>query len=74
VFALIRSQQTAGALNELAASRKNIHVLETDTSSPKKLRETAENVGSVTGGKLDVLIYNAYLPGTEAMMSPPSAL
>ena len=57
----------------MAKSSKNIHVLETDTSSTQKLGETAKAVSDITGGKLDVLIYNAYLGGTESMMLPPSA-
>lgn len=73
-MALIRSQTTAGPLNDLAAARKNIHVVETDISSVSKLKETAAKVDSILGGKLDVLIYNAYLAGTEAMTLPPSAL
>ena len=74
VIAFIRSQRTAGPLNELAAQRKNIHVIEIDISSPANLKSTAEKVGGITNGKLDVLICNAYLPGTEAIMWPPSAL
>ena len=74
VIAFIRSQKTAGPLNELATQRKNIHVIEIDISSPANLKSTAKKVSGLTGGKLDVLICNAYLPGTEAMMSPPSAL
>ncbi|KAL7785942.1 hypothetical protein V8C37DRAFT_393250 [Trichoderma ceciliae] len=70
VFALIRSQNTAGPLNELAASRKNIHVLETDISNPAKLKETAEQIGNITGGKLDVLIHGAFSHGTAAELSP----
>ena len=71
---MIRSQKTAGPLNELAGSRKNIHVVETDISSPNRLKETAERVSSLTQGKLDVLIYNAYMGGTDAALFPPSAL
>ena len=74
VLALIRSQKTAGPLNELAAERKNIHIIEVDISSPASLTATAESVGAITGGKLDVLICNAYLAGTEAIMWSPSAL
>ncbi|KAM0254686.1 hypothetical protein ACHAQJ_006536 [Trichoderma viride] len=70
VFALIRSQNTAGPLNELAASRKNIYVLQTDISSPAKLKETAEKIGKITGGKLDVLIHNAFFLGPAATLSP----
>ncbi|KAI9707928.1 MAG: hypothetical protein M1820_004347 [Bogoriella megaspora] len=73
VVALIRSQSTAGPLNQLAASRKNIHVVETDISKSSQLKETAKKVGSLIGGKLDVLIYNAYSAGTEAATLPPSA-
>ncbi|KAH8801731.1 hypothetical protein F5884DRAFT_807690 [Xylogone sp. PMI_703] len=73
VFALIRSQKTAGPLNQLASSRKNIHVIETDISNTGILKTTAQKVGEITGGKLDVLIYNAYSVGTEANMLTPSA-
>jgi NAD(P)-dependent dehydrogenase (short-subunit alcohol dehydrogenase family) len=71
---LIRSQATAGPLNELASTRKNIHVIETDISNLTTLKKTAAAVGNVSGGKLDVLIYNAYSSGTDAKMLPPSAL
>ncbi|KAL7948100.1 NAD(P)-binding protein [Trichoderma barbatum] len=74
VVALIRSQATAGPLNELAAARKNIHVIETDISSLARLKETADSISKVTGGKIDVLIYNAYSAGTDAgKLLPPSA-
>jgi len=66
VIALIRSQATAAPLNELAAERKNIHVILADISSPQKLQLAAEEVSEITGGGLDVLVYNAFLPGTEA--------
>ena len=75
MVALIRNQATAGQLNELAAKRNNIKVIETDISSLDKLKETAESVSKVTSGKLDVLIYNAYSAGTdEGKLLPPSAL
>ena len=74
VFALIRSQKTAGPLSELAKASANVHIVETDTSDPKKLAETATAVGKVTGDKLDVLIYNAVNGGTEAQAYPPSKL
>jgi len=73
VVALIRSQNTAGPLNELAAERKNIHVVLTSIGSPQKLQLAAEEVSNITGGGLDVLVYNAFLPGTEAFQLPPSA-
>ncbi|KAL7931537.1 NAD(P)-binding protein [Trichoderma chlorosporum] len=70
VFALIRRQKTAGPLNELAASRKNIHVLETDIANPTRLKETAENISNITSGKLDVLVYNAFFHGDSAELTP----
>ncbi|PNP57284.1 hypothetical protein THARTR1_02730 [Trichoderma harzianum] len=74
VIALIRGQATAGPLNELAATRNNIHIIETDISSVSRLEETANSISKITKGSLDVLIYNAYSPGTdEAKLLPPSA-
>ncbi|KAL7816023.1 NAD(P)-binding protein [Trichoderma aethiopicum] len=74
VVALIRSQATAGPLNELAAKRSNIKVIQTDISSLDKLKETAESISKVTSGKLDVLVYNAYASGTdEGKLLPPTA-
>ncbi|KAL6874512.1 hypothetical protein HDV57DRAFT_232904 [Trichoderma longibrachiatum] len=74
VVALIRSQATAGSLNELAAKRSNIKVIQTDISSLDKLKETAESISKVTSGKLDVLVYNAYASGTdEWKLLPPTA-
>ena len=61
-------------VNELAKASPNVHVLETDTSDPKRLEEAVAAVGETTGQKLDVLIYNAVLAGTEAMGLPPSKL
>ncbi|RSL56712.1 hypothetical protein CEP53_006706 [Fusarium sp. AF-6] len=72
VLALIRNRNTAGPLEELAAKRDNIHVIETDISSPSRLEETAQAIGKITGSKLDVLIYNAFSMGTENMTLTPS--
>ena len=74
VFALIRSQATAGDLNKLTAERKNIHVILTDISNPQKLQVAAGEVSNITGGGLDVLIFNAFLPGTEGFQLPASGL
>ncbi|EXJ56769.1 hypothetical protein A1O7_07113 [Cladophialophora yegresii CBS 114405] len=73
VFALIRSRATAGPLEELAAKRKNIHIVVTDMSNPRKLDEAAAEVAKVTGGSLDVLILNAGSAGPETSTLPPSA-
>ncbi|KAK3714721.1 hypothetical protein LTR37_007701 [Vermiconidia calcicola] len=73
VVATIRSQASAGPLNQLAAERKNIHVILTDISSPPKLQLAAEEVSNITGGGLDVLVFNAFLPGTEAFQLPTTA-
>lgn len=74
IFALIRSKKTAGPLEELAAKRKNIHILTTDISDPEKLEGTAKEIGAVTGGTLDHLILNAASAGPETNVLPPSAL
>ncbi|KAM0424555.1 hypothetical protein ACHAPT_010271 [Fusarium lateritium] len=72
VLALIRNRTTSGPLEELAAKRSNIHVIETDISSPSRLKETAEAIGKITGSKLDFVVYNAFLMGTENMTLTPS--
>jgi NAD(P)-dependent dehydrogenase (short-subunit alcohol dehydrogenase family) len=74
VFALIRSRGTSAPLEDLASKRKNIHILVTDISDPKKLAQTAAEVSQVTAGSLDVLILNASSPGPETSALPPSAL
>jgi NAD(P)-dependent dehydrogenase (short-subunit alcohol dehydrogenase family) len=74
VFAIIRSRGTAGPLEELAAKRKNIHIVVTDISDPKKLDQAAAEVSKVTAGSLDVLILNAGSAGPETSALPPSAL
>ncbi len=74
VFALIRSRGTAGPLEELASKRKNIHIIVTDISDPKKLAQAAAEVSQVTAGSLDVLILNASSAGPETSALSPSAL
>jgi NAD(P)-dependent dehydrogenase (short-subunit alcohol dehydrogenase family) len=74
VFALIRSRGTAGPLEELASKRKNIHIIVTDISDPKKLAQAAAEVSQVTAGSLDVLILNAGSAGPDTSALPPSAL
>ncbi|KAH0841374.1 short-chain dehydrogenase [Fonsecaea pedrosoi] len=59
VFALIRSRATASPLEALAAKRKNIHIIVTDISDPRKLDDAAAQVSKLTGGSLDSLILNA---------------
>ncbi|KAL9618826.1 MAG: hypothetical protein Q9160_006485 [Pyrenula sp. 1 TL-2023] len=73
IIGIIRSQKTVAALADLASARKNVHIVETDIGDPKRLQEAIGEVGKITGGKVDVLICNAYLSGTDAMMLPPSA-
>lgn len=75
VFALIRSRATASPLEELAAKRKNIHIVVTDISDPRKLDQATGEVSKVTGGSLDVLILNAGSAGPEdTSVLPPTAL
>ncbi len=74
VFAIIRSRATAGPLEELAAKHKNIHIVVTDISDPRKLDQAAAEVSEVTGGSLDVLILNAGSAGPDTSALPPNAL
>lgn len=74
VFAIIRNRATAGPLEELAAKRKNIHVLVSDLFNPKQLNETAAEVSQVTNGSLDVLLLNAGSTTDETAQIPPSGL
>ncbi|KAH7330059.1 hypothetical protein BKA65DRAFT_49551 [Rhexocercosporidium sp. MPI-PUGE-AT-0058] len=73
VFALIRSRGTAGPLEELATRRRNIHIIVTDLSDPKRLTQSAAEVSQVTAGSLDVLILNASSAGPETSALLPSA-
>ncbi|EXJ69285.1 uncharacterized protein A1O5_07321 [Cladophialophora psammophila CBS 110553] len=72
VFAIIRSRGTAGPLEELAAKRKNIHIVVTDISDPRKLDQAAAEISKVTAGSLDVLILNAGSAGPETSALPPT--
>lgn len=74
MFGIIRSQKTIAALADLASARKNVHIVETDIGDPKRLQEAVDEVGKIAEGKVDVLICNAFISGTEAFMLPPSAL
>lgn len=74
VFAIIRSRGTAGPLEELAAKRRNIHIVVTDLSDPKKMDQAAGEVSQLTAGSLDVLILNAGSAGPDTSALPPSAL
>ncbi|KAJ3544368.1 hypothetical protein NM208_g3088 [Fusarium decemcellulare] len=73
VFAIIRSRETAGPLEELAAKRENIHIVVTDISDPRKLDQAAAEVSQITAGSLDVLILNAGSAGPDTSVLPPSA-
>lgn len=70
VFAFIRSQTTAGQLNELAAQRSNITIVQADLFDKHSLAKAVEEVSAKTGGKLDVLIHNAFAVGAHPMMKP----
>lgn len=65
---------TAAPLHELAARRKNVHIIVTDISDPIKLDEAAADVSKVTAGSLDVLILNAGSAGPDTAVLTPSAL
>ncbi|ANB14094.1 hypothetical protein AWJ20_5051 [Sugiyamaella lignohabitans] len=58
VFALVRNLKSITHLEPLSA-RKNVHILEADSTSSVQLYKAAEEVSKITGGSLDVLIANA---------------
>ncbi|KAK7063737.1 NAD(P)-binding protein [Favolaschia claudopus] len=57
VFAIVRNKNKAP--NVEALERKNIHIVQADCTDGRALLSAAEEVGKVTGGKLDYLIANA---------------
>jgi len=70
VFAIIRNPATAAGLQSLAASHPNIHIVIGDATIPEDMDRAAEEVGKVTGGKLDVLINNVGGGGPEDAKVP----
>ncbi len=72
VFALVRNPDKAVALKQLASERKSrIHILTADVTDPKSLLAAAATASGVTGGKLDVLIHNAFdMDFSRAAMTP----
>ncbi len=49
---------SSNALDKLA-KKDTVHIVKCDTSDDASVREAAQAVGKITGGKLDVLINNA---------------
>ncbi|KLO16138.1 NAD-binding protein [Schizopora paradoxa] len=63
VFALVRDFSTAGQLLDFVKGHphKNIHVIEADIADINSIKDAAQRVSELSGGKLDVLINNAAL-------------
>lgn len=60
VFGLARNKDDAQKrVDEELSGRSNVHMLSGDLSNYKTLKESAEYVSKVTGGKLDYIIANA---------------
>ncbi|KAI0674057.1 NAD-P-binding protein [Trametes maxima] len=59
VFAIVRSKQNSTHLVAVAASLKNVHVVEGDVGDHKSIARAAAEISSLSGGKLDYLINNA---------------
>ena len=57
-IALVRSPESSSALQELASQHSNVHIVKADVTDPKSLESAAAEVSTITGGKLDVLVYN----------------
>ena len=80
VFAIIRNPATAAELETLTKSHPNVHIIIGEATIPEDMDRAAEEVGKVTGGKLDVLIANvgggtpddAKVPGDLYIIFHPS--
>jgi NAD(P)-dependent dehydrogenase (short-subunit alcohol dehydrogenase family) len=59
VVGLVRNKADADAKVARDGLPKNVHIIEADITSLPAQREAAEQVATLTGGKLDVLINNA---------------
>jgi NAD(P)-dependent dehydrogenase (short-subunit alcohol dehydrogenase family) len=73
VFGLVRSPETATALQALAHERPYVHIIKADVTKPASLLAAAEQVSSITHGSLDVLIHNAYGQDDASALLTPSA-
>lgn len=75
VFALVRSPSTATQLQSLAASHKNIHIIQCDVGIPSEVLAAAATTSTITGGALDVLVHNAAdTSDVAALTISPSAM
>jgi hypothetical protein len=72
VFAVVRKAQ--GPIAELTQKQSNVHLVEADATDAKSLPRAAAEVSIITGGKLDVLIYNSNAPDAKARALAPSQL
>lgn len=72
VFAVVR--KVRGPIAELAQKQSNVHVVEADATDAESLPRAAAEVSKVTGGKLDVLIYNSNALDTKARALAPSKM
>ncbi|KAI0351045.1 NAD-P-binding protein [Trametes cingulata] len=59
VFAVVRSKQNSTHLAAAVANLDNVHIIEGDVVDPKSISRAAEQIASISGGKLDYLIHNA---------------
>ncbi|KAI0656631.1 NAD-P-binding protein [Cubamyces menziesii] len=59
VFAVVRSKQRSRHLDAAISGLNNVHVVEADVVDFASLQRAAQEVGAITGGKLDYLIHNA---------------
>ncbi|KAI0675786.1 NAD-P-binding protein [Trametes maxima] len=59
VFAVVRSKQSSPLLTALVADLNNVHIIEGDVTEYDTIKHAAEEISSISGGKLDYLIHNA---------------
>ncbi|KAH9932718.1 NAD(P)-binding protein [Epithele typhae] len=65
VFAVVRNPDSATKLQHFASSQPNVRIVKGDLDSVDSLKAAASDIASVTSGKLDVLILNGALMGSQ---------
>ncbi|KAI0373559.1 NAD-P-binding protein [Pilatotrama ljubarskyi] len=59
VFAVVRNKASSKHLTVTAAGLGNVHIVEGDVVDARSISRAAEEIASISGGKLDYLIHNA---------------
>ncbi|KAI0646772.1 NAD-P-binding protein [Trametes meyenii] len=71
VFAVVRNKQRSTHLAEAIENLKNVYVIEGDVADHRSIARSANEISSITGGKLDYLIHNAAKMDMATMYQGP---